>query len=181
MLRIVVDANGYVSRILANYRLHLGTHDDIKLLWTDSLLHEVEKNLVKKSSNAHAAHRYVQVMCSYHPEAHVEVSRTDVDDLHNQTSGIDHGDIHILATAIVGNADILTIKALEQSLVQLDDYSSDPAEIAAAMSVAYTSAAQRIAENQVQAQQRLGTEHVVWVGAYTRKDGVFVPGYWRRA
>lgn len=106
-MRIVIDANGFVSRILSNYFLHLCQHDDIELIWSDSLLHEVEKNLRKKSRNAEAAHRYVQAMKSYHPDAHIDVPGTGVEHLMKQKSGVDDGDTHILATAIAGNADIL--------------------------------------------------------------------------
>lgn len=178
-------------------------------------------------------------MKSYHPDASVEISRSDIESLRDQHTGADDGDAHILATVIIGDADILAtdntkdfilaeqwmqdehsislidhgqllamlfteypefsvdvhrflltgqyaekgqghmfstmrratkqadiaISALEQSLTDLDDYESDVEDIAQAMTVAFYDAKQNIAEGKGQAQQRLGTVHVVWVGA----------------
>lgn len=59
----------------------------------------------------------------------------------------------------------IAISALEQSLTDLDDYESDVEGIAQAMTVAFYDAKQNIAEGKGQAQQRLGTVHVAWVGA----------------
>lgn len=254
MLRIVIDANGLISRILSNYFLHLGTHDEIQLIWSDSLLHEVEKNLAKKSGKPEKAHQFVEVMKFYHPGAHVKVLDADVKSLRAQQSGVDDGDTHILATAIAGKAAIIatdntkdfigakewmmknhgiklmdhgelleklfneypelsidvhrylltgqyaekgqdhmfsvlrratkqaerSIQALETVLVELDDYEDSVPAIERAMSVAFHDAVDHIASNRAAAESRLGTKSITWVGPYTKTDGRFVSGHWRK-
>lgn len=108
MLRIVVDANGYLSRVLGNYYLHLGHIADVQLIWSKQLLHEVEKNAPKVwNTTPSLAHRFVETMRQYHPHAEVEVTERDISALRQLDTGVDGGDIVILATAIQGGADML--------------------------------------------------------------------------
>lgn len=198
------------------------------------------------------AHQFVQVMKAYHPKADVPVSSDQIMWIKNKNTGVATGDAHILATAMIGGADILAtenikdfvkakswmryqgvelmhhgqvlgrifskypaetsdihrflletnypsqgqdhmfdvlrkstksgnlaLDALQASLESSDPYFGTPSAIGPHMSEAFGWAQQEIQETRERAEQRLGTSSLMWVGAYTKKDGIQVSGHWR--
>lgn len=75
----------------------------------------------------------------------------------------------------------LAISAIQQAVEDAALSDTSVPRVGETMGSAFGNAWHRVQMNKRQAQQKLGTDDVVWVGAHTKHDGTEVEGYWRRA
>ena len=100
---VVLDACVLIPMPIADLLLRLATAKQFRPLWSDEILNEVERNLVKKlHKDPHSARRRVNAMRDFFPDALVENYESLVPAMTN-----DPKDRHVLAAAVRSRAELI--------------------------------------------------------------------------
>lgn len=100
---VVLDACVLIPMPIADLLLRLATAKQFRPLWSDEILNEVERNLVKKlHKDPHSARTRVNAMRDFFPDALVENYESLVPAMTNDPKGR-----HVLAAAVRSRAELI--------------------------------------------------------------------------
>lgn len=98
----LLDANVLYGAILNDYLLWLADRGLFRPLWSDAILGELERNLLKNGEGAELVAKRLEAMTTYFPDAKVTGYESLV-----EVMTCDPKDRHVLAAAVRANAEVL--------------------------------------------------------------------------